>query len=70
VAAEGNVVDVVVLFVVVGAAVTTETESSVGIAAFPEWDVSDNHETTTTKNANAEPMARCLCVATEVTLRR
>jgi len=68
VAADGKVVDVVVLFVVVGAAVTTDTESSVGIAAFPECDVIDSHVPMTTDAARAMPTMRCLCVAAEVTL--
>ena len=48
VAADGNVVDVVVLLlVVVGAFVTTDTESSVGMAACPATDPSSNHATDT-----------------------
>lgn len=67
-AADGRVVDVVVLPAVVGGAVTTDTESSVGIAAFPDGDVIDIHVVTTTKTASAMPTVRFLCVAPKVTL--
>lgn len=67
-AADGRVVDVVVLPVVVGVAVTIDTESSVGIAAFPESDVIDNHVAVTTETAKAMPIARFRCEAANVTL--
>ena len=67
-AADGSVVDVVVLFVVVGTAVTTDTESSVGVAALPIGVVIDNHMVTTMTVAAAMPIARCRYVATKVTL--
>lgn len=60
--------DVVVLFVVVGVAVTTDTESSVGVAARPIGVVIDNHVMMTMKVATAMPIARCRYVAVKVTL--
>jgi hypothetical protein len=68
VAADGSVVDVVVLFEVAGAMVTTETESSEGVTAFPASEVTDNHTAAKIDATIAKASARCLYVAHEVTL--
>ena len=68
VAADGSVVDVVVLFEVVGATVTTETESSVGVTALPASEVTDSHTTVTIDPTIATASARCRYVAHDVTL--